>query len=51
MILRANASPCLDKTTPHPPCIHTKGDRRNERPDILIALMLKIQVLWDVAPC
>ena len=28
-----------------------KGDRRTERPDVLIAVVLKIQVFWDVAPC
>jgi len=44
-------SPSLGKTTPHAQCIHTKGDGRIERPNILIALMLKIQIVWDVAPC
>jgi len=44
-------SPSLGKTPPHAQCIHTKGDRRIGRPGIPIALILKMQVVWDVAPC
>jgi hypothetical protein len=51
MIVRANAKPLPWQTTAHAQCIHTKGDRRIERPDILTVLMLEIQVVWDVVPC